>query len=88
MRLTITARGATRRPASQTTSVPVVPGPLLIWLGALAVLEDAERRVMGLVTVNPKSRIVARMLDRDAEATLDDGVLTLRVDLRPPDARG
>ncbi|HRW38480.1 MAG: hypothetical protein R2702_18300 [Acidimicrobiales bacterium] len=24
----------------------------------------------------------------DAEATLDDGVLTLRVDLRPPDARG
>ena len=23
----------------------------------------------------------------DAEATIDDGVLTLRVDLRPPDAR-
>ncbi|MCC0078921.1 MAG: class I SAM-dependent rRNA methyltransferase [Rhodobacter sp.] len=39
--------------------------------GALAVLEDAERRAMGLVTVNPKSRIVARMLDRDSQATLD-----------------
>ncbi|QXC61594.1 hypothetical protein KSP35_01725 [Aquihabitans sp. G128] len=24
----------------------------------------------------------------DAEATLEDGILTLRVDLRPPDARG
>jgi len=24
----------------------------------------------------------------DAEASLDDGILTLRVDLRPPDARG
>ena len=23
----------------------------------------------------------------DAEATIDDGILTLRVDLRPPDAR-
>jgi hypothetical protein len=24
----------------------------------------------------------------DAEASLDDGILTLRIDLRPPDARG
>ncbi len=24
----------------------------------------------------------------DAEATIEDGILTLRVDLRPPDARG
>lgn len=39
--------------------------------GALAVLEDGERRVLGLVTVNPASRIVARMLDRDAGASLD-----------------
>lgn len=41
--------------------------------GALAVLEDAERRPMGLVTVNVKSKIVARMLDRDpaAEITRD-----------------
>lgn len=39
--------------------------------GALAVLEDGERRPMGLVTVNPKSKIVARMLDRDTDAALD-----------------
>ena len=39
--------------------------------GALAVLEDDERRPMGLVTVNPKSKIVARMLDRDPAAVLD-----------------
>ena len=24
----------------------------------------------------------------DAEASIDDGILTLRIDLRPPDARG
>jgi len=36
--------------------------------GALAVLEDGERRVLGLVTVNVKSKIVARMLDRDPDA--------------------
>jgi len=39
--------------------------------GTLAVLEDAERREMGLVTVNPNSRIVARMLDRDPGARID-----------------
>ena len=39
--------------------------------GALAVLEDADRRPLGLVTVNVKSRIIARMLDRDPEAVLD-----------------
>ena len=39
--------------------------------GTLAVLEDGERRPMGLVTVNPKSKIVARMLDRDPGASLD-----------------
>jgi len=39
--------------------------------GTLAVLEDAERRVMGLVTVNPLSKITARMLDRDPEARID-----------------
>jgi 23S rRNA (cytosine1962-C5)-methyltransferase len=38
--------------------------------GALAVLEDADRRALGLVTVNPKSKIIARMLDRDPEAKL------------------
>lgn len=39
--------------------------------GALAVLEDAERRPLGLVTVNPKSKIIARMLDRNPEAVID-----------------
>lgn len=39
--------------------------------GALAVLEDGERRALGLVTVNVKSKIIARMLDRDPEAKID-----------------
>lgn len=39
--------------------------------GALAVLEDGERRPLGLVTVNVKSKIIARMLDRDPEAVVD-----------------
>lgn len=38
--------------------------------GTLAVLEDGERRPMGLVTVNVKSKIVARMLDRNPEAEI------------------
>ncbi len=38
--------------------------------GTLAVLEDGERRPLGLVTVNPASRIVARMLDRDPAAEI------------------
>ncbi|MFZ9198076.1 MAG: RSP_2647 family RNA methyltransferase [Paracoccaceae bacterium] len=39
--------------------------------GALAILEDVERRPLGLVTVNTKSKIIARMLDRDPEAEID-----------------
>ncbi len=39
--------------------------------GALAVLEDAERRPLGLVTVNTNSKIIARMLDRDVMAQID-----------------
>lgn len=38
--------------------------------GTLAVLEDGERRALGLVTVNPASKIAARMLDRDPEAQI------------------
>lgn len=38
--------------------------------GALAVLEDAERRPLGVVTVNPASKIIARMMDRDPEAVI------------------
>ncbi|RHZ98228.1 class I SAM-dependent rRNA methyltransferase [Cereibacter sphaeroides] len=41
--------------------------------GTLAVLEDAERRALGLVTVNVSSKIIARMLDRDPEAAIDEG---------------
>ena len=40
--------------------------------GTLAVLEDGDRRPLGLVTVNVKSRIVARMLDRAYQEALSD----------------
>ncbi|WP_422067217.1 RSP_2647 family RNA methyltransferase [Solirhodobacter olei] len=36
--------------------------------GTLAVLEDSDRRAMGLVAMNPASRIIARMIDADPEA--------------------
>ncbi|MEP0211550.1 MAG: class I SAM-dependent rRNA methyltransferase [Paracoccaceae bacterium] len=39
--------------------------------GSIAILEDSERRPMGCVTVNPDSKIMARMLDRDADAILN-----------------
>ncbi len=47
--------------------------------GALAVLEDGERRVLGLVTVNTRSKIIARMLDRDAEAVIDQAWFQTRL---------
>ena len=47
--------------------------------GVIATLEDAERRVLGTVTVNPKSKIIARMLDRDAEAVIDRDWLAARL---------
>jgi 23S rRNA (cytosine1962-C5)-methyltransferase len=47
--------------------------------GTLAVLEDAERRPLGLVTVNPASKIVARMLDRDPEAVIDAAWIAARL---------
>ncbi len=39
--------------------------------GSIATLEDNERRPLATVAVNPGSRIVARVLDRDAEAEVD-----------------
>ena len=39
--------------------------------GSLAVLEDNEREALGVVAVNPESRITARMLDRDPAALVD-----------------
>ncbi|MES2916143.1 MAG: class I SAM-dependent methyltransferase [Pseudomonadota bacterium] len=47
--------------------------------GALAVLEDGERRVLGLVTVNVKSKIIARMLDRDPEAEVNQAWFEARL---------
>lgn len=47
--------------------------------GTLAVLEDAERQVLGLVTVNPLSKIVARMIDRDPAAEVDQGWFAQRL---------
>lgn len=47
--------------------------------GSFAVLEDAERRPMGLVTVNPQSRIIARMMDTDIGATIDRDWLAVRI---------
>lgn len=47
--------------------------------GVIATLEDAERRVLGTVTVNPKSKIIARMLDRDAEALIDRDWIAARL---------
>ena len=47
--------------------------------GALAVLEDADRKPVGLVTVNVKSKIIARMLDRDPEAVVDQAWFAARL---------
>jgi 23S rRNA (cytosine1962-C5)-methyltransferase len=47
--------------------------------GALAVLEDGERRPLGLVTVNTSSKIIARMLDRDPAAHIDAAWFAARI---------
>jgi len=47
--------------------------------GALCTLEDGERRPLGLVTVNVKSKIVARMLDRDPDARIDEDWFAARI---------
>ena len=47
--------------------------------GTLAVLEDAERRPLGLVTVNPQSKITCRMLDRNPDAVIDQAWLAARL---------
>lgn len=48
--------------------------------GTLAVLEDDERRALGLVTVNNNSRIICRMIDRDPEAVIDQGWFETKID--------
>ncbi|WP_439156273.1 RSP_2647 family RNA methyltransferase [Yoonia sp.] len=39
--------------------------------GTLARLEDAGRQAMGVVTVNPGSKIICRMLDQNPDAVID-----------------
>ena len=47
--------------------------------GGLVVLEDADRRPLGLGTINPKSKIAVRMLDRDPDAQVDEAWFAARI---------
>ncbi|MCO6382208.1 RSP_2647 family RNA methyltransferase [Oceanicola sp. 502str15] len=47
--------------------------------GTIAVLEDANRAPLALVGVTPESRIAARVLDRDCEASIDRAWFTNRL---------
>ncbi|AUM73381.1 RSP_2647 family RNA methyltransferase [Paracoccus jeotgali] len=47
--------------------------------GSFAVLEDPERRPLALVTVNPNSRIFARVMDADPQAQIDAAWLEARL---------
>lgn len=47
--------------------------------GAVATLEDHERRPVATVTVNPNSKILARVLDRDPETEIDRDWIVERV---------
>ena len=48
--------------------------------GCLAVLEDNERRQMGVVAVNPGSRIIARMMDRAPGTVIDAAWFATRIE--------
>ncbi|MEM9969799.1 MAG: class I SAM-dependent rRNA methyltransferase [Pseudomonadota bacterium] len=47
--------------------------------GCVATLEDAERRPLAAVAVNPNSKIFARVLDSDPDAVIDDAWLSARI---------
>lgn len=47
--------------------------------GTLAVLEDEVQTPLGLVAVNPESKIIARMLDRDPGAEIDQAWFAARL---------
>lgn len=47
--------------------------------GALAVLEDENRAPLGVVAVNPQSKIFCRMLDRDPGGVIDQGWIAARL---------
>lgn len=39
--------------------------------GSMAVLQDSDQNPLGVVTVNPESKIIARMMDRDPTAVIN-----------------
>ena len=47
--------------------------------GALAVLLDSDARPMGVVAVNPASKIICRMLDQDPTARIDEAWFEARL---------
>jgi 23S rRNA (cytosine1962-C5)-methyltransferase len=47
--------------------------------GTIAVLEDANRTPMGVVAVNPASKIICRMLDPNPEAQIDEDWFAARI---------
>ncbi len=47
--------------------------------GTIATLEDAGRQPMGVVTVNPASKIICRMLDRNPDAVIDQAWFEARL---------
>lgn len=47
--------------------------------GTLAVLEDSERRPLGLAAVNPASKIIARVIDADPTAEIGEAWLRERI---------
>ncbi|NSX55717.1 RSP_2647 family RNA methyltransferase [Parasulfitobacter algicola] len=47
--------------------------------GVLAQLQDADRVPLGTVTVNPKSTLIARMLDPDPDAVIDQTWFEARI---------
>ena len=47
--------------------------------GTIAQLEDANRTPMGVVAVNPASRIIARMLDQNVDAPIDQAWFAARI---------
>lgn len=47
--------------------------------GTLAQLEDADRQPLGVVAVNPASKIIARILDADAGTTIDQAWFKTRI---------
>ncbi|WP_282094433.1 RSP_2647 family RNA methyltransferase [Epibacterium ulvae] len=46
--------------------------------GTLAVLEDGAMNTLGLVAVNPDSKIIARILDKDPQAVIDQAWFATR----------